>query len=328
MRCRALLAARSPPRERRCRVVFPEEAGMGATPLSMANAASQRSRSAVGAGGDEQLCSGVGAHAVGGAQCGIERGGQGVDFGGQLVGLAFEELDALRQGLAGDQHRLGDRVFVSGGPAPGQGGHQPQRGRVAAVVLTQVGGAGDEEVLDLLDRRGTGFDRAAARGQQGLERLGVGILGYGQAVTGQHRPRRSVGVQWIGLALTAPGGPIRAVDLDDMNIAVLQRLGEPGTVGTGALDTGDEHLPEAARPADGDVVAGRVGAELGVAERLASVGDCRDVDGVEVGVDADDDALWGCHDGWCPLRAMNRAAGDDPGGRTDKTLMRNGQAPD
>ncbi len=59
----------------------------------------------VGAGGDDQLCSGVGADPVGGAQCGIERGGQGVDLGGELAGLAFEEFDALGQGLAGDQHR-------------------------------------------------------------------------------------------------------------------------------------------------------------------------------------------------------------------------------
>lgn len=29
MRCRALLAARSPPRESRCRLVLPEDAGMG-----------------------------------------------------------------------------------------------------------------------------------------------------------------------------------------------------------------------------------------------------------------------------------------------------------
>jgi hypothetical protein len=51
----------------------------------------------VGSGGDEQLCSGVGAYSVGGPEGGVERGGQGVEFGGQLVGLAFQEFDAPGQ---------------------------------------------------------------------------------------------------------------------------------------------------------------------------------------------------------------------------------------
>ena len=42
---RALLAARSPPRLRRCRVVFPDDASNGLTPHNAANAASLRSRS-------------------------------------------------------------------------------------------------------------------------------------------------------------------------------------------------------------------------------------------------------------------------------------------
>jgi hypothetical protein len=40
----ALLAARSPPRESRWRVILPEDAGTGATPHSAANEASLRSR--------------------------------------------------------------------------------------------------------------------------------------------------------------------------------------------------------------------------------------------------------------------------------------------
>src|SRR5512144_2537403 len=54
-RCRALLACRSPPRLSRCRRVCPDEAGSGATPQSIANAGSLRSRCRVVAGGDEQL---------------------------------------------------------------------------------------------------------------------------------------------------------------------------------------------------------------------------------------------------------------------------------
>lgn len=40
MVCRALLAARSPPRAKRCRVIFPDEAGTGAVPHSAAKDAS------------------------------------------------------------------------------------------------------------------------------------------------------------------------------------------------------------------------------------------------------------------------------------------------
>ena len=36
MMCKALFAARSPPRFRRCRTVFPDEAGTGLTPQSAA----------------------------------------------------------------------------------------------------------------------------------------------------------------------------------------------------------------------------------------------------------------------------------------------------
>jgi hypothetical protein len=138
----------------------------------------------VGAGGDEQLGSGVGSDAVGGAQGGVERGGQGVDLGGQLVGVAFEELDALRQGLAGDQHRHGDGIVVGAGAAAGQCFARPQRGGITAVAFAELGGGGDEEVFDLLDRRGAGFDCAAARDQQGFECAGGGVFGHGQAVAG------------------------------------------------------------------------------------------------------------------------------------------------
>ena len=43
--CRARLPEPSPPWCRRWRLVFPEEAGIGATPQSRAKAASERSRS-------------------------------------------------------------------------------------------------------------------------------------------------------------------------------------------------------------------------------------------------------------------------------------------
>lgn len=82
-----------------------------------------------------------------------------------------------------------------------------------------------------------------------------------------------------------------------MYVIVLQCLCEACAVAADALDAGEEYLPEALRPPQGDVIAGRGRGELGIAERLAAVGQGGDVDGLEVGIDADDDAACRCHDG-------------------------------
>lgn len=93
-------------------------------------------------------------------------------------------------------------------------------------MLTQVGGRGDEEVLDLLDRRGARFDRITTRDQQGLERFGVGSLGT--ANPGRPAPR--------GRRCRRPGesdlswrrcGPVRPVDLNNMNSVVQQHFCKP-----------------------------------------------------------------------------------------------------
>lgn len=97
--------------------------------------------------------------------------------------------------------------------------------------------------------------------------------------------------------MAAPGRPVGSVDLDNVNPIVLQCLCEPGPIAASALDASNEHLSEALRPLPGDVVTGRVGAKLGIAKQLAGVGDGRDVNGVEMSIDADDDPAWGCHDG-------------------------------
>ena len=54
MRCRAALAWRSPPRFKRCRLVFPEEAGIGLTPHSAAKAASEWKAFRVAPSGDQE----------------------------------------------------------------------------------------------------------------------------------------------------------------------------------------------------------------------------------------------------------------------------------
>ena len=60
----ALLASRFPPRLSRCRLVFPEEAGIGATPHSAARAFAAQPLRMV-PGGDQQQRGGIGADAAG-----------------------------------------------------------------------------------------------------------------------------------------------------------------------------------------------------------------------------------------------------------------------
>ena len=195
------------------------------------------------------------------------------------------------------------------GSASGQRGHERQRGGVAAVALAYLGGSGDEEVLDLLDGCGAGFDGAATGGQQGFECIGVGVFGDGWAVAGQRGAGGTVGIERVGFSLPAPGCPVGSVDFNDVNSVGLQCLCESGAVAAGALDSCGDDVTKAAGPADRGPVAGGVGAEFGVAERLAGVGDGGDVDGVQMGVGADDDSAWGCHDGGVLSVVMNRAGG-------------------
>lgn len=122
--------------------------------------------------------------------------------------------------------------------------------------------------------------------------------------------------------LGAPSGTVGPVDLDNVNSFGVQRLCDSCTVAGGAFHAGGEHLAKASRPSDRDVVAGRGGGKLGITEWLTGIGECGQVNGVEVGIDADDDSTWGCHDGGVLSVQLLRAVDDNPVGRADKTLKR------
>ncbi|BBZ16156.1 hypothetical protein MGAD_04910 [Mycolicibacterium gadium] len=122
-------------------------------------------------------------------------------------------------------------------------------------------------------------------------------LWHGKAVAGQHRTSSAISIERVGFALAAPRRAVGTVDLDDVNVVDLQCLCQACTVGAGALNTDSDDLAETTRPADRGPVAARVGTEFGIAKQSAGIGDRSHVDGVEVGVSADDDAAWGCHDG-------------------------------
>ena len=146
--------------------------------------------------------------------------------------------------------------------------------------------------------------RALTAPRRALSRALSALVWGPWARPGRGRPARrgsGVGVQRVGFALAAPRGAVGPVDLYHLDAVGLQRLGESRAVAAVPSTPAIEHRPEASRPGDRGVVAGRVGEELGIAEELAGVGDGREVDGVEVGVDADDDAPWLMSRWWCPF---------------------------
>ena len=94
MRHRALLACRSPPRCSRCRSVRPEDTGIGAAPHKRAKDASERSRSGVVPGSDQQLPGGLDPDAGQGQQLGRDCGDQRGEVSVQVVDLGLQGLPA------------------------------------------------------------------------------------------------------------------------------------------------------------------------------------------------------------------------------------------
>ena len=125
-------------------------------------------------------------------------------------------------------------------------------------------------------------------------------------MAGQGRAGSCVGVEGIGLALAASPGPVGTVDLGHLDPGILQGAGQSGAVGAGALDPGAEYRPEALCPLHCQVVAGRAGGELRVSHGCSGLAERGEVDGVQMGVGADDDGPRCCHDGEVPSAGHNR----------------------
>ena len=126
------------------------------------------------------------------------------------------------------------------------------------------------------------------------------VFGHGQAVAGQRGTRGGIGVQWVGLALAAAGGPIRAADLGHLDARGLQDPGQARAVAGGPFYPGDHDDAETSGPSDRVVVAGWARRELSVCQGFSGVGDDSQMVSVAMGVGADDDAPRCCHDGDVP----------------------------
>ena len=93
----ALLASRFPPRLSRCRLVFPEEAGIGATPHRCAHELSLRSRPGWSPAATSSSAAVSGADAVQAEQARRAGGHQGDDELIEALELGVQELDAAAE---------------------------------------------------------------------------------------------------------------------------------------------------------------------------------------------------------------------------------------
>lgn len=209
--------------------------------------------------------------------------------------MGFEELRPLCHGFARGQHRARGRIGVASWPAASQG---PDEGdaTVAAVALAQLGGGGDQQRSDLVDRGGPGFHRSAACGQQCPQCDGVLIFGHRDTLAGQSDAGGGVGVKRVGLALAAPGGAIRADHFHHGDPRLLQGCSQSHAIGTSPFHACHEDGALLARPGYRRSVPARAGAEFRIRDRLADRVQSRKVDGVQMCIGADDDGPWCCHD--------------------------------
>jgi hypothetical protein len=120
-------------------------------------------------------------------------------------------------------------------------------------------------------------------------RAAVGGLGQDRDVTGLHRAGGGLGVQRVGLASPAAGGPVGAVDLQHDLACLVQEAGQGGPIAAGALDAEGLDVAESSRPGKQVLIARRRGRDADVAKTSAElVFGVGDVD-VAVGVDPDRD---------------------------------------
>ncbi len=292
MTCRARLSWRSPQRLSRWRTVWPEEAGIGATPARHGERGVVAAAAGVGPGaehdgGDDRADAGL-VEQVGspGPHDRQDRrlvvGGFGLQGAG-CAGRGQRSTQAVVRGLEvpagvepqpggdGDEHRLVRRGRGTGTAAP-RGRRRPGRGA----------GAGRRSRR----RRRSGGRRGAPPARPVRRRLEAGRDARGRALRGR-RGRRRAGRTWRRCGER----PVRAVELDDQ-LAERRR-------GAGSARRRSRRCPRSPTP------AARRGARRGRPARRSRPGRCATVSsstsgagaggddrggvGVLVGVDADDD---------------------------------------
>jgi hypothetical protein len=121
------------------------------------------------------------------------------------------------------------------------------RGRVAQV--THLG--------DGLDPGVTGRALGHHKHPDGLDWTVLG-LARARGPAAQCGPGRLDGIEGVGLAVVAPGLPVRPVDLDNLQALSPEEPGQSDAIGAGALDADLGHVAEPLEPGHQGLVAGGV----------------------------------------------------------------------
>lgn len=111
------------------------------------------------------------------------------------------------------------------------------------------------------------------------------IFRYGRCTTGQHGASCALGISRIGFTAQPPRRTIRAVNLEDFDTVVSQKLRQAGAVGGRALDAGAAEIAERPGPVEKLKVAdSSCTYSLRSDESSGNVDHCADVF-VQVGID-------------------------------------------
>ena len=178
---------------------------------------------------------------------------------------------------------------------------------VAAELVFERFGGGDEQAVDLVVRAGAGLDRRAPRDGEHADRLDGAVAGFGHSggVAGERGARRGFGVDGVGLAGAAAHLAVGAVHLPRAHTRRCEVVGEAGAVAAGAFDADAAHVAPGGHPGGQFAVAGaRRRERRRRQQRPRGVNSCGDMD-ITVGVHPADDfgAVLG-HNGAALLRAQ------------------------
>src|SRR5215471_16550390 len=258
----AWLASRFPPRLSRCLLVFPEEAGIGATPHRCAHELSLRSRS-----GWSPAATSSSAAVSGPTPNRLSRPGARAVTSGPISSSRRSSW-ASRNWTRRPSSRSATRVAYPG-TAPG-------RGRSAAIASISCAG----ERRTNRARSSSGPVMISARAwliawARSWRALRLATISARIASTAPSRPRgaprrpprpgsprRAGRIQRVRLALPRPVLPVWAVHLHHPHPGCRQIAGQARPVAAGALHAGHGESPEPAQPAQQAGVAGGGGGEL------------------------------------------------------------------
>src|SRR5688572_16173860 len=154
-------------------------------------------------------------------------------------------------------------------------------------------------MADLVEAPDSGLTARTFGDQQGPHRFHRPVAGLGDrsTATPECRSGRFDRVELIGLAVAATLLPVRAIDLDHFDPGALQKPGQPGAVGAGALDPDPGQLAEAGEPVVQVSVAGGCRRKrLDTQHTAVAVQSRRDMH-IEVRVDTTGDRTRALYDG-------------------------------